>query len=414
MKKVVVIGGGASGLIAAIVASFKNEVILLEKTEKCGKKILLTGNGRCNYWNQDISLSNYHTDSSSSLKEIIKEENQKEVLSFLEQLGIYPKIKNGYYYPYSNQASSIRTILLSEVEKRKIEVISSFPVESVKKEQERFILSSAERKIVCDQVILAAGSKACPKTGSDGSGYLLAKSLGHTIHPVTPALVQLKAKTSFLKDWNGVRIDAKIRLLIENECKEEEQGELLLTDYGISGICTLNVSGMASKNLSQKKRVSVIINFLPNLESSFYDWFTERNKKIPNHTIEELLESILPYQLMLVLLKEAKINRNAFWKDLTELEKRRLSDTIEQFPLEITGTNDFTKAQVATGGVSLKEVNPHTMESNLVKNFYLVGEVLDVDGKCGGFNLAFAWISGYLAGKDVSNDSSKTSKNRSL
>ncbi len=414
MSKVVVIGGGASGLIAAIVASFQNEVILLEKTEKCGKKILLTGNGRCNYWNQDISPSNYHTDSSSTLKEIIKEENQKEVLSFLEQLGIYPKIKNGYYYPYSNQASSIRTILLSEVEKRKIEVISSFPVESIKKEQEQFILSSAERKIVCDQVILAAGSKACPKTGSDGSGYGLAENFGHTMNPITPALVQLKAKTSFLKDWNGVRVDAKIRLLIENECKEEEQGELLLTDYGISGICTLNVSGMASKNLSQKKRVSVIINFLPNLESSFYDWFTERNKKIQNHTIEELLESILPYQLMLVLLKEAKINRNAFWNELTEVQQKRLADTIEKFSLEIIGTNDFEKAQVATGGISLKEVNPHTMESKLVKNLYFVGEILDVDGKCGGFNLAFAWISGYLAGKGVSNDTSKTSESRSL
>lgn len=402
MSRVVVIGGGASGLVAAIVASSNHEVTVLESNDKCGKKILLTGNGKCNYWNEDINSSHYHTDNMNILEKIITKENQKEVLNFLGRLGIYPRIKNGYYYPYSNQATSVRTLLLNELEKRNIRIISNFKVTEIKQENNMFMICSGDKKILADQVIVATGSKACPKTGSDGSGYSLLESLGHHINPVTPSLVSLIGKESYFKDWEGVRSDSQVTLYVENQKVKEELGEIQLTNYGISGICTFNISGIATKSLMEKKKVVVEINFLPSLKESFYDWFTKRNEEIPNHTIEELLESILPYKLMHVILKKAGIEKQTYWQKLTELERKNLTNMIERFSLKIVDSQGFDRCQVATGGISLKEINPNTMESSIIKGLYIVGELLDVDGICGGFNLAFAFISGYLAGRSIS------------
>lgn len=400
MSKVVVIGGGVAGMIAAIRASLKNEVILLEGNDKCGKKILLTGNGRCNYWNENISIDSYHTDNLKKLEEIISSSNQKEVLTFLEKMGLFPRIKNGYYYPFSNQASSVRNLLTRELEKRNVEVVYQ-KVKHISKQEHYFLIDTSKQTFVSDYVILATGSTASPKTGSDGSGYLLAKSLGHTISEVTPALVPMKAKESYLKDWEGVRTDSKVSLIVENKKIAEELGEIQLTNYGISGICVFNLSGLASKNLKLGKKVEVEINFLPFLNVSFYEWFSERNQRIPNHSVEDLLESIFPYKLLLVLLKKAGINRNDYWNRLPEDKKEKLSSLVSNFPLEITDVESFDRAQVATGGVPLNEINPNTMESLLCSGCYLTGELLDVDGKCGGFNIAFAFMSGYLAGRSV-------------
>lgn len=400
MNKVVVVGGGASGLVAAIQASYNNEVILLESNDKCGKKILMTGNGKCNYWNSNICLDNYNTDNFDNLNSIISLDNQNQVLSFLDSIGIYPKIKNGYYYPYSNQASTVRTLLLNEIKRRNIEVIYNFKVESISKNDKFFVIKSSNNQITCDKVILANGSCSNPKTGSDGSGYDIAKLFGHHTNLVTPSLVPLKGEESYFKDWDGVRCDSVVSLFINKEKIKEESGEIQLTDYGVSGICIFNISGLATKNLKLGKKVEIKINFLPTIDN-FYNFFTDRNKNIPNHTIEELLESIIPYKLMFVLLNKANIDRDSYWNNLSEDKKKILADLIENFSLEITDYLSFDRSQVATGGISLNEINPSTMESLIVPNLYLIGELLDVDGKCGGFNLAFAFISGYLAGRSI-------------
>lgn len=400
MKKIAIIGAGASGIIAALKASEKNQVILIDGNDKCGKKILLTGNGRCNYWNEDISLEQYETDAKEALGEILSEENKNETLSFLDSIGIYPKVKNGYYYPFSNQAASIREILDKEIKNRNIEVKYGNKVKEVTKQNDSFvIILENNEKIYADKVVVATGSKAYPKTGSDGFGYEIADSFGHNINMVVPALTQLKANEKFLKDWENVRCDAKISLFVDGQNLKEDVGEIQLTANGISGICVFNISGLASKNISFGKRVEVEINFLPNLENNFYAWISDRVNKMPEKTIEEVLESIFNYKLMFVLLKQANISKDKKWNELNENGKKALCDKIEHFRLNIIDTESFDKAQVCTGGVSLTEINPATFESKLVPNLYFVGEVLDVDGKCGGFNLAFAWISGYLAGR---------------
>jgi len=394
MSKVVVVGGGASGIIASIIASKKHDVVLVDSMEKIGKKILLTGNGRCNYWNSDININKYNTDDIYNLEQIINSSNKDTVLKILESIGIFPKIKNGYYYPYSNAATSVREILIRNLEKNNVEVVTNFKVKEIKKIDECFFISSEDKTIKADKVILATGSKTLPKTGSDGSGYLLAENLGHTVNKVYPSLTSLISNSKY--DWSGVRIDAKLELFINDKKVQEEIGEVQLTENGISGICTFNISGKASRNLD--KNVLVNINFFPYIETNFYNWLDERSKNLKNKTIEELLESIIPYKLMFVLLKKASINKDSYWDDLSENEKLRLCDVVTNFELKIVDTASFDKAQVCTGGVSLNEINPNTMESNLINNLYITGELLDVDGICGGFNLAFAFITGYLAG----------------
>jgi predicted Rossmann fold flavoprotein len=398
MNKVIIIGGGASGIIAALKASLQNEVILLERNDKIGKKILLTGNGKCNYWNEEITLEKYYTDDTEALEQILK--NKKDVLQFLETLGIYPKIKNGYYYPYSNNAASIREIFAKELIKRNVKVVTNCKITEIKKINKEFIIQTENETFHTQNLILATGSKSYPKTGSEGIGYEIAQSFHLKVNPVTPSLVGLKIKSSFLKDWEGIRTDAKVELYIDGIKQTEEIGEIQLTDYGVSGICIFNISGLASKSLYDKKKVSIKINFLPFLKDHFYDWFSKRNETIKNHTIEELLESVFHYKLMFVLLKEAGIDKKKTWDELNMQEKRCLQEKIEALELMVIDTLSFDRAQVCTGGISLKEINPFTMETK-IEGLYITGEVLDVDGKCGGYNLAFAFITGYIAGSNI-------------
>lgn len=400
MKKVAIIGAGASGIIAALKASERNSVVLIDSNDKCGKKILLTGNGRCNYWNSEVSLEQYETDDVDVLKSVLSEENKNNTLFFLERLGIYPKIKNGYYYPFSNQAASVREIFSKELKKRNIDFKTSNRVKDVIKQNGSFIITlDSNEQIYADKVIIATGSKAYPKTGSDGLGYEFAKNFGHKVNDVTPALTQLIANEKFLKEWENIRCDAKVSLLVKDKCVKEDCGEIQLTSKGISGICVFNISGVASKNLALGNKVDVMINFLPHLENNFYSWIDDRANKMQDKTIEELLESIFNYKLMFVLLKLANVPKDKRWSQLDEKCKKLLCSAVENFKLHIIDTESFDKSQVCTGGVSLREINPNNMESNIVSDLYFVGEILDVDGKCGGFNLAFAWISGYLAGR---------------
>lgn len=400
MKKIAIIGAGASGIVAAINASKNNKVILIDGNDKCGKKILLTGNGRCNYWNEDVCVKHYQSDDEEILNEILSDKNKAEVFEFLNDLGIYPKVKNGYYYPYSNQAASVREILSKEVNNENIELKLGFKAKEIFKNGEKFVVILEDgAKIEVDKLVIATGSKAYPKTGSDGSGYEFAKMLGHKINDVTPSLVSLISNDKFFKEVENVRCDARVSLYINNQQIKEDVGELQITKYGVSGICIFNVSGLASKNLSLGNKVSIKINFMPFLENGFYAWFCDREKRIKNKTLEEQLESLFNYKLLFALLKKAGLKKEDKWPLMSEKEKITLCKCVENFEVTIEETENFDKSQVCTGGVSLKEINPLTMESKIVPNLYIVGEVLDVDGECGGFNLAFAWITGYLAGR---------------
>ena len=401
MRTITVIGGGASGLVAAIYAKTSaTQVILLERNSDCGKKILATGNGRCNYWNSDQDLKHYNSSNKYLLENIITDENKEEIMNFFNRIGIIPKIKNGYYYPYSNQAVSIKNALITEARRLGVQIYNDTYIDCIRKKNNKFIINYNNKTIISDSVIVATGSKAAPKTGSDGNGYDLVKKFFHSVIEVLPALVQLRGEEKYFKDWSGIRSDVKISLYSNDELIKEEEGEIQLTDYGISGICTFNLSRFVSRNLYENKNNYVIINFLPFLEQNKISFFEERNELIKGRTLLEFLEGLLNNKLVKVLLNIININSDRKWQDLKYEEKEKLVEIITNFKLEITGTNSFEQAQVCSGGVPLSEIKIKTMESIYQENLYIVGELLDVDGDCGGYNLSFAWISGMLAGLD--------------
>ena len=238
MSKVVIVGGGASGLVAAIYAARnRNDVLILEKKEVVGKKILATGNGRCNYFNSDQNIEHFKSAENERIKDVINKENQNEILDFFYDIGIEPKIKNGYYYPLSNQAVTVRDALLKEAQMSNVEIKTETNVQNITKEGQKFVIFNSEEKIYADKVILACGSKAALKNDYDANGYKLCEEFGINIVKPLPALVQLKGKEKFFKKWNGIRADAKVELYENGIKKIEDVGEIQLTDYGISGIC---------------------------------------------------------------------------------------------------------------------------------------------------------------------------------
>ena len=409
MKRIIVIGGGASGLVSAIYASLSEyKVTILEKNNNPGKKILITGNGKCNYWNQNISLNHYNTSEKDKLSKIIRDDNKKEILKLFNKLGILPKIRDGYYYPYSNQATSIQTALIKECEVLGIEIITNCEVLNIKKDSDNFMISSTKGTYKANKVIISTGSYACPKTGSTGDGYRFLNNFGHHIITPLPALVQLKSNEKFLKEWHGIRSDVQVTLIENGKEIKKEIGEIQLTDYGVSGICIFNLSSKVSRGLNQKKKEDIIINFLYPFnitnEKEFINFMNERNITVKNRTISDLLDGILNYKLINLILKLSKIKREETWKDISDRQKNILSNYLTKFTVNITDTNSFETSQTTTGGIPLSEININTMESLKCKNLYITGELLDVDGDCGGYNLAFAWLTGMLAGTGVKHD----------
>ena len=400
MKEVVIVGGGASGLTAAITAARNGkDVTIIERNNKCGKKILITGNGRCNFWNTDENLSHFHSSNSNLLKEFITDERKNSILKFFDSLGLAYKTKNGYYYPFSNQAFTVENTLLSECKKLNIKIINDITVEKIIK-KDCFIINPDKEKITAKNIIIATGPKAAPKTGSDGLGYEISKSLGHNIITPLPSLVQLKADEPYFKNWSGIRTDVKVNLLINHKYIKSETGEVQLTNYGLSGICIFNLSGETAKALNQNKNVIISINFIP-FASNPKIFLQTLNKNSYHKTMSELLEGILHYKLVDIIIKKTHLKRDLLLNTLTDNELNNLIKTLTDFQIEILDTHTLDHAQVCSGGIPLTEINSKTLESLKVKNLYFTGEIIDIDGDCGGYNLGWAWMSGIIAGKNV-------------
>lgn len=395
MKKVFIIGGGASGLTAAIKASRNgNDVTIFEKNEKLGKKILMTGNGKCNYWNENQDLKYYH--SSGDYTKIVNQLNLTKAHAFLDSIGIVPFIKNGYYYPNSNQAISVVNALVDEAINNGVKIINE-EVTNVDKKDNKFIINN---KYESDVLIVATGGKAAPKTGSDGFGYELAKKFGHNIIKPLPALVGLEVEEN-LKELSGIRLIGEANLFINNEFIQKEFGEIQINDYGFSGIPIMQLSSNAIKAIDEDKNVSISLNLLPNISDDILglrSFLKVQDRHLNNKTISQILDQLFNYKLSNYLLKISKIDNNSKIEKLTNDDLDLLCHNILNFNFKVLKDHGFDNAQTTSGGVDLKEVNLDTLESNKVNGLYFCGEVLDVDGACGGYNLSFAWITGLLAG----------------
>lgn len=397
MSKVVIIGGGFSGVVSAIYASKNNDVTILERNDDILKKLLMTGNGRCNYFNENQNIDNYHSKTLELIKDIINENNINELLKFYKEIGIVPKIKNGYYYPFSNQALSAKNALVNKLKEANVNIITNYYVEKVVKDNNKFIIND---DIICDKLIISTGSKAYPKTGSDGSGYDILRSFDLNISDINPALVPLVSDNKYLKELSGIRCDAKVSFYSENEFIKSDIGELQLVDYGVSGICIFNLSYLFYKYNGKK---TIKVNFIPFIDTKeeLIKYLDERNKIMNNNKkVSELLNGILNTKLINVIIKNSNI-KDIMYKSLDGEEKERLCESINNFEFNIISTKSFDKSQVVTGGLYLDEINIKTMESKKISNLYIIGELLDIDGICGGYNLTHSFISGFLAGKNV-------------
>lgn len=397
---VIIVGGGASGLVAAITSARRGQsVLVIEHKEKVAKKILATGNGKCNYSNTYFDEEVYRSDQPSFVYPVLEQFGVADTIAFFEELGVYPKDRNGYLYPNSGQAASILDVLRMEVERLHVTVLCEEHVEAVNKKKKSFEVKTNKTVYLGKAVILCTGGKASENLGSDGSGYQLAKAFGHRCIPVVPALTALRSPKKFFKAVSGVRTDVKITLLVDRKKVATQEGELQLTDYGVSGIPTFQISRYATRALYEKKMVDVVIDFLPNLSfNESVDLIQRRIKSNKNKTVEQFFVGLLNNKLSSQLIKEAGVSADRQVGSLGKQDIKQLLDTIKSFTAPINDSNAFSQSQVCAGGIDTRDISPDTMESKLMPGLFFAGELVDVDGTCGGYNLQWAWSSGFVAG----------------
>lgn len=408
MRHVAVIGGGAAGMMAAITAAHEGvKVTILEHKDRIGKKILSTGNGRCNFTNTFQTPACYRSDNRDFAWNIIQKFNVEKTISFFKELGIYPKDRNGYLYPYSDQAAAILEVLQIEIAKLDICVMTEINVLDIQPVKRGIRVTADKKTITVDSVILACGSKAAPVTGSDGSGYQLAKLLGHRIVPVLPALVQLRCAEKFYKSISGVRVQGTVEIYADDISLASDTGEIQLTNYGISGIPVFQVSRYAAKAIYQKQSVTAVLNFMPDMnKDEFLSFLQERITLCPHKTLDEFFTGIFPKKLCELWIRLSRLPKEMRVSDLSGEQLEKLVLLIQHLRTHITETNAFEQAQICCGGVDTTEINPDTLESNYVPGIYFAGELLDVDGICGGYNLQWAWSSGFVAGREAAGNAS--------
>lgn len=399
--KVGIIGGGASGMVAAIFAAKQGaNVTIFEQADRVGKKLLMTGNGRCNYTNLDQDLSHYHGLDPTFAESIFYQFSMEDTLSFFASLGILKKEKNGYVYPYSEQASAILDVLRMELAASRICVICEEKIRQVQKKKQ-FMVKTSNKTWFFDSVIVATGSMAANLKGVDESGYHIASAFGHTVRKPLPALVSLRTKEAFFTQIAGVRCDARLTLYVDEKVMGTERGELQITSYGISGIVTFQLSHIVARSIAEQKKVRMQIDFMPQMnEEEFSVFFKDRILNSSEKLSEELLIGMLNKKLSLLLLKEAQISPSCMVNQLSKEKLKKLEFLIKNFSVKILETNSMKEAQVACGGIVTGELTSK-LESKLVKGLYFCGEIIDIHGDCGGYNLQWAWSSGAVAGRSA-------------
>ena len=450
---VAVIGGGAAGMMAAIEAARAGAIVtLIEKNPQLGKKLAMTGNGRCNYTNLDMSdriggkFRGFHPEFAAPALDALPPE---AVLDWFRAIGVEPRFRGSYVYPNSDQASAVVDALREELHRLSVKVHYNAEVKNIQrieKDAGYFMIQCTDATVKADRVILAAGSKAAPKTGSNGDGYFIARKLGHTIVPYVPALCGIRCAGDAFRALAGIRTEAALELVIDGDSVDREAGELQLVDYGISGIPVFQLSRYAAYALQEGKKAAVYINFLPGFTEAgaavrnskrassasgistievsaaknaqnaraevsccaakaedpkdlAVQLYRQRQERLAGRKMESFFTGLLHQKLGQLLLRMASVRPELPVAELSEKQLRSLASLSVRFKAECVEMNGFLQAQVVAGGVDTTEVDPGTMASRLVPGLYFAGEVLDIDGICGGYNLQWAWASGFVAGR---------------
>lgn len=377
-------------------------VTVIEHKQQMGKKLLVTGNGRCNLTNRHLTPECYRGADQTFIRTVLAGFGWQDTIRFFETLGLPVRMRGDYVYPRSGQASSVLKVMTRRLKELQVRRILDAHVTEVARGRTDYVVRAGKDELRADRVILACGGRAAPGQGSDGTGYDIARALGHTIVPVVPALVQLKVKGHPLAKASGVRTDAKVTVYVDGEALAEDTGELQITAYGISGIPVFQISRYAAVGLYQGKDVRTALNFMPEMSpEELTAFFQKRIHYLNRQSAEEFLTGCFPEKLILPILRQAKVGGGESVSKMEHYEIRRLVRACQDTMLTISDTNGFDNAQVCAGGVSTKEIDPETMESRIHKGVYIVGELLDVDGICGGYNLQMAFASGIMAGRSA-------------
>lgn len=408
MKKIAIIGGGASGMMAAITAAYRGALVTIyEKNDRIGKKILATGNGKCNFTNLNIGNNSYRGGDINKVNDILKRFSPKACMDFFADKGMLIKNKDGYLYPASQQASTVLDILRMQLAFFNINIITECEIVDIKSaangNESTYILScilnGKMKYFEADTVILSCGSPAgIPSKQIGKNVYDILSDMNLPVVTVVPALVQLRCKEEFMKSVAGVRVDGEVTLYADNKEICREQGEVQLTDYGISGIPVFQLSRYAAYALHEKKQVSVSLNVLPSFSDEEYaGWYINRNILNEEQTAEEYFLGIANKKLLLLYLKLSGIKPTEKIINVSVEKKNNVFKLMRGLNLTVIGTNPFEKAQVCAGGLAMDAVDDN-LQIKKYPGIYATGELMDVDGRCGGYNLQWAFASGYVAG----------------
>jgi len=403
-KKLAIIGAGASGLVAAIMAARHGiNVTIYEKNNKIGKKILATGNGRCNVTNNSIKTSNYHGLNPKFVNVAIDRFNTSVCKKFFDEIGVpLSEGQNGRLYPKSLQSSSIVNLLVYECQRLGVKIFLNKEVKNIQKETDKFVLQVGDEKIYTSLVLIATGGMAMPTLGASKSGYEFAKNFGHTITKTFASLVQLVCKEDF-KSISGVKLEGDVRVFSGKERVCESNGDILFTNYGISGSAVLDVSRVVNKLLQNADEVNINLDLMSEYsKEQLKNILTKRAKNSNGKDMPLWLDGFINSKFAAYLSRELKI-KNA--DELNTKEIMRLTYLLKNFKVKVVGSKGFKSAEVTAGGIKTDEINPNTMESKFQNGLFFSGEVLDIDGDCGGYNLHWAWASGYSVGLYLSKNS---------
>ena len=395
-----VIGAGPAGLMAAIVAARRGlSVILFEKNEFVGRKILATGNGRCNLTNINISSGRYHGASSEFVGSILKKFDQLQTINFFESLGVVLKEEDqGRIFPRSNQASTIVDTLKYALKESGVTTLTGSKVKAIEKNKD-FFIKDENSLFNAKKVIFATGGKAAFQFGSSGDGFFWARKFGHNIIPVFAALVPVETLETWVKEVQGIKIDAKIVSKAGDITIHESSGDCLFTEYGLSGPAVMAQSGKIAPLLNNNS-VKIIIDLYPEIkEQELNQRITQIFKNSQRRTLVIALAGIFPSKLAPVVLRLSGLNPNRIASKTSETERLKIVRHIKAMELTVKKIRPLKEAQVSKGGIDTNEIEQNTLESKLIKGLYFAGEIMDVDGDSGGFNLQWAWSSGFVSGQ---------------
>ena len=392
-KKVAIIGGGASGLLCAIFCAKEGVYVdLFEQNTKCAKKILVSGNGRCNITNKNLNPNDYYSQNPSFVEYALKEFGFDKFEKFCENIGLLLDIKeDGRVYPLSNEAKSVASLLLNHAKNLGVNIHTNEKIIDIK-------------ELFCkyDATIVATGSEAATHLGGNRDGLEFAETFGHTILPTYPSLVQLHLKSNTPKKMSGAKTEGEVTLLINNKNERTCSGDILFTDYGISGFAVLDLSQEASIALMEFAHVNISINLLPHFNAHKLSNHINKTASLqPDFTAADILAGVIPLKIASGILEELQISPSLNADAIDIKLSKKIANQILNWRFEVSDTHGFRHAEVSGGGVDTTEINPKTFESLKQKNLYFCGEVLDVVGRRGGYNFAFAWASGYLAAKNI-------------